>query len=83
MAECLTGDRTDETYDFTEGIRVVPIRLDGKKYLVVCYVSVDKSKCWKKIYLVEHLVNEKLEVTDQTLADEERIFKTPKGYPNK
>ena len=83
MAECLTGDRTDETYDFTGGIRVVPIRLDGKKYLVVCYVSVDKSKCWKKIYLVEHLVNEKLEVTDQTLADEERIFKTPKGYPNK
>lgn len=60
---------------FLQSMIVVHVIKDNKKYLHI-------SRCGqngvidKKIYLVEHLVNENYEVTDQTLKEEEKWFST-------
>lgn len=60
-------------WKFLQSMIVVHVEKDGKKYLHI-------SRCGqngvidKKIYLVEHLVNEDYEVTDQTLEEEKKWF---------
>lgn len=55
------------------GIMSVSYNKDGKNYLVLAKTDGEK-RLWEKRYLVERLVNENLEVTEQTLEQEKKEF---------
>lgn len=55
------------------GILWVTHQKNGKKYLTI--VKTDgETVLWERRFLVEHLVDENLEVTDQTLEQETKMF---------
>lgn len=58
------------------GISVVTYKKDRKNILSVVKVG-ENGKEWQKNYLVEHLLNENLEVTEQTLDEEKHRFVEP------
>lgn len=58
---------------FLQSMIVLHIQKDGKKYLIIERLG-EKGKIDRKTYLIEHLVNENYEVTDQTLKEEEKWF---------
>lgn len=58
-----------------ERLIVIPYKKDGNMYLHVSKVCRDGTRVIKRTFLIEHLVDENLEVTDQTLAEEKRVFK--------
>lgn len=60
-------------WKFLQSMIVLHIQKNGKKYLIVERVG-EKGLIDRKTYLVEHLVNENYEVTDQTLKEEEKWF---------
>ena len=49
-------------------------RKNGKNILVLVSVEKDWKKSDEKIFSVEHLLNEDLEVTEQTLKQEKKMF---------
>lgn len=55
----------------------VPFCKDGKMYLHISQVCGDGKIAVKRTFLIEHLVDDNLEVTNQTLAEEKRVFKNP------
>lgn len=58
------------------GIIAVRLMRDGKKYLVLAKTGKD-GKIWQQNFLVEHLLDENMEVTEQTLAEEKEWFREP------
>ena len=58
---------------FLQSIIVAHVIKDGKKYLHIARCG-QNGVIDRKIYLIEHLVNENYEVTDQTLKEEEEWF---------
>ena len=55
------------------GILWVTHEKNGKKYLTI--VKTDgETVLWERRFLIEHLVDENLEVTDQTLEQETKMF---------
>lgn len=52
----------------------VTYKKDGKNILVLISVEKNWDKSDKKIFSVEHLLNEDLEITEQTLNQEKEIF---------
>nr|DAV35332.1 MAG TPA: hypothetical protein [Caudoviricetes sp.] len=46
-------------------------------YLHISQVCEDGTRVVKRTFLIEHLVDDNLAVTNQTLAEEERVFKNP------
>lgn len=52
---------------------VVPVIKNGKKYLHIARCR-ENGVIDRKIYKIEHLVNENYEITDQTLKEEEKWF---------
>ena len=60
-------------WKFLQSMIVLHIQKDGKKYLIVERVG-EKGTIDRKTYLVEHLVDENYEVTDQTLEEEKKWF---------
>ncbi len=55
---------------------VIPLELDGKKILQIVRTSKD-GIVDKKSYQIEHLLDDNLEVTEQTLEMEKDWFKKP------
>lgn len=55
---------------------ILPLELDGKKILQIIRTSKDGIVS-KKTYQIEHLLDENLEVTEQTLEMEDEWFKKP------
>ena len=64
-------------WKFLQSLIVVPYEKDGKMYLHISQVCADGKRVVKKTFLIEHLVDDNLAVTDQTLAEEKRVFKNP------
>lgn len=64
-------------WKFLNSLVAVPFFKDGKKYLHISQVCRDGTKVVKRTFLIEHLVDDNLAVTDQTLAEEKRVFKNP------
>jgi hypothetical protein len=64
-------------WKFLNSLLVIPFSKDGKKYLHISQVCADGRKVVKRTFLIEHLVNENYEITDQTLKEEERVFTNP------
>ena len=64
-------------WKFLNSLIAIPFVKDGKKYLHISQVCADGTKVVKRTFLIEHLVDENYEVTDQTLEEEERIFTDP------
>lgn len=62
-------------WKFLQSMIVVHVEKDGKKYLQIARCG-ENGVIDRKIYLVEHLVNENYEVTDQTLEEEKKWFIT-------
>lgn len=62
-------------WKFLQSMIVLPIVRNGKKYLHISRCG-ENGVIDRKIYLIEHLVNENYEVTDQTLEQEEKWFTT-------
>lgn len=60
---------------FLQSMIVVHVVKDGKKYIHIARCG-ENGVIDRKIYLVEHLVNDNYEVTDQTLKQEEEWFTT-------
>lgn len=60
-------------WKFLQSMIVIHVKKDGKKYLHIERCGQD-GVIDRKIYLVEHLVNENYEVTDQTLEEEKKWF---------
>lgn len=60
---------------FIQSVIIVPIQKDGRKYLHISRCS-ENGVIKRQNYLIEHLVNENYEVTDQTLEDEKNWFIT-------
>lgn len=52
----------------------VTYKKDGKNILVLISVEKNWDKSDKKIFSVEHLLNEDLEITEQTLNQEKEMF---------
>ena len=46
-------------------------------YLHVSQVCEDGTRVVKRTFLIEHMVDDNLAVTSQTLAEEKRVFKNP------
>ncbi len=55
---------------------IIPFELDGKKIMQIIRTSKD-GIVDKKTYQIEHLLDENLEVTEQTLEMEKNWFKEP------
>ncbi len=64
-------------WKFLQSIFVIPFQKDGKMYLHISQVCEDGTRVVKRTFLIEHLVDDNLAVTNQTLAEEERVFKNP------
>lgn len=64
-------------WKFLQSLLVIPFYKDGKMYLHVSQVCGDGTRVIKRTFLVEHLVDGNLQVTDQTLAEERRVFENP------
>ena len=64
-------------WKFLNSLIAIPFVKDGKKYLHISQVCADGKKVVKRTFLIEHLVDENYEVTDQTLKEEERVFINP------
>lgn len=62
---------------FLNSMFAVPFCKDGKMYLHISQVCGDGTRVVKRTFLIEHLVDDNLAVTDQTLAEEKRVFKNP------
>lgn len=62
---------------FLNSMFVVPFYKDGKMYLHISQVCRDGTRVVKRTFLIEHLVDDNLAVTNQTLAEEKRVFKNP------
>lgn len=62
---------------FLNSMFVVPFCKDGKMYLHISQVCRDGTRVVKRTFLIEHLVDDNLAVTNQTLAEEKRVFKNP------
>ena len=58
------------------GILKITYRKDGKNILSVAKVW-ENGKEWQENYLIEHLLDENLEVTEQTLEEEKHRFVEP------
>ena len=52
----------------------VTYKKDGKNILVLISVEKNWDKSDKKIFSVDHLLNEDLEITEQTLNQEKEMF---------
>ena len=59
------------------GISVITYRKDGKNILSVVKIG-ENGKEWKKNYLVEHMLDDNLEITERTLEEEKSRFKEPR-----
>lgn len=55
----------------------VPFCKDGKMYLHISQVCGGGTRVVKRTFLIEHLVDDNLAVTNQTLAEEKRVFENP------
>lgn len=64
-------------WKFLQSLVVVPYEKDGKMYLHISQVCAGGKRVVKRTFLIEHLVDDNLAVTNQTLAEEERVFKNP------
>lgn len=64
-------------WEFLNSMFVVPFCKDGKMYLHISQVCGNGTRVVKRTFLIEHLVDDNLAVTDQTLAEEKRVFKNP------
>lgn len=64
-------------WKFLQSIFVIPFQRNGKMYLHISQVCEDGTRVVKRTFLVEHLVDDNLAVTNQTLAEEKRVFKNP------
>lgn len=64
-------------WKFLQSLVVVPYEKDGKMYLHISQVCAGGKRVIKRTFLIEHLVDDNLAVTDQTLAEEKRVFKNP------
>ena len=64
-------------WKFLNSMFAVPLCKDGKMYLHISQVCGNGTRVVKRTFLVEHLVDDNLAVTDQTLAEEKRVFKNP------
>lgn len=64
-------------WKFLQSLIVVPYEKDGKMYLYISQVCAGGKRVVKRTFLIEHLVDDNLAVTDQTLAEEKRVFKNP------
>lgn len=64
-------------WKFLQSILIIPFIKDGKMYLHVSQVCEDGTRVVKRTFLIEHMVDDNLAVTNQTLAEEERVFKNP------
>lgn len=62
---------------FLNSMFAVPFCKDGKMYLHISQVCRDGTRVVKRTFLIEHLVDDNLAVTNQTLAEEKRVFKNP------
>lgn len=60
---------------YVQSVIILPVEKNGKKYLHIIKTGED-GKVKRTTYLVEHLVNENYEVTDQTLQEEKEWFIT-------
>lgn len=64
-------------WKFLQSLIVIPYEKGGKKYLHISQVCADGKRVVKRTFLVEHLVDDNLAVTDQTLAEEKSVFVNP------
>lgn len=64
-------------WKFLNSMFAVPFCKDGKMYLHISQVCGNGTRVVKRTFLVEHLVDDNLAVTDKTLAEEKRVFKNP------
>ena len=64
-------------WKFLQSLIVIPYEMDGKKYLHISQVCMGGTRVVKRTFLIEHLVDDNLAVTDQTLAEKKRVFKNP------
>lgn len=64
-------------WKFLNSMLAVPFFKDGKMYLHISQVCENGTRVIKRTFLIEHLVDDNLAVTDQTLAEEKRVFKNP------
>lgn len=64
-------------WKFLNSMFVVPFCKDGKMYLHISQICGNGTRVVKRTFLIEHLVDDNLAVTDQTLAEEKRVFKNP------
>ena len=64
-------------WKFFQSIFVIPFQKDGKMYLLISQVCEGGTRVVKRTFLIEHLVDDNLAVTSQTLAEEKRVFKNP------
>ena len=58
-------------WKFLQSIFVIPFQKDGKMYLHISQVCEDGTRVVKRTFLIEHLVDDNLAVTNQ------RVFKNP------
>ena len=60
-------------WKYLQSMIVIPFSKNGKSYLHIS--QIDKNgEGTRRTFLIEHLVDENLEITDQTLAEERRVF---------
>nr|DAP20634.1 MAG TPA: hypothetical protein [Caudoviricetes sp.]DAP20643.1 MAG TPA: hypothetical protein [Caudoviricetes sp.] len=64
-------------WKFLQSILIIPFIKDGKMYLHVSQVCGGGPRVVKRTFLIEHLVDNNLAVTNQTLEEEKRVFKNP------
>lgn len=60
---------------YLQSMILIPFTKDGKKYLHISRIC-QNGVIDEKTFLVEHLVNEDYEITDQTLKEEEKWWFT-------
>lgn len=64
-------------WKFLNSVLAVSFCKDGKMYLHISQVCGNGTRVVKRTFLIDHLVDDNLAVTDQTLAEEKRVFKNP------
>lgn len=52
-------------------------RLDGDKKILCLIKTENGKKIWQQNFLVEHLLDDRMEITEQTLRKEQEMFKEP------
>lgn len=67
-------------FKFLQSLLVIPFISNGKMYLHISQVCDGGKQVVKRTFLIEHLVNEDLEVTEQTLKEEQRVFRKPTEF---